>query len=284
MALGRDHRTVVRNTVSMKRLTAALLVFCPIVLRADEKMTPIDKAYEAALKDQTKAGEFYSLFLRSNIFIPTFDVPESEGARRANGQDSFNPVIIESGGRKTLILFDSLERLKGYATREIGYVAMPGHAILEATPEGVYWALNHTTNHYKEFTPEEITHLKKQLEASRPKPTTVKEGTRIFIGAPAKIPEGLVAVLTETLKRNGEVTSARLGQIYIAAEGEVPHLALVVRTGGVSEAVKQAMIKDLSTSCRGKLGEKEQIDILIDVPGQISETVIKEVEPFYRSK
>lgn len=265
----------------MKRLTTALLILSAAALHAEDKMTPIDKAYEAAIKDQTKAGDFYNLFLRSDIYIPTFDVPEREGARKADGQEAFNPVIIENEGRKTLILFDTLERLKGYATREIGYVTMPGHAILEAMPDGLHWALNHTTDHYKEFTPEEIAHVKKQVEASRPQSTTVKKGTKIMIGTPAKIPDGLVEALRETLKRNGEVTSARLGQVYIDAEGEVPHMALVVRTDGVSDTMKQAMIKDLSTACRGKLGEREHIDILVDEPGQISEGIISEVEPFH---
>lgn len=244
-------------------------------------MTPIDKAYEAAIKDQAKAGEFYNLFLRSEIYIPTFDKPESEGARRAEEQDAFTPVIIEAEGRKTLILFDTLERLKGYATREIGYVAMPGHAVLESMPDGFHWALNHTTDHYKEFSPEEISFLKQQVEASRPMQKTVKEGTPIFIGAPAKIPEGLVDALTDTLKRNEEVASAHLGQVYIDAEGEVPHLALVVRTRGVSDTVKQAIITDLSTACRGKLGENEHVDIFVDEPGQISDGIIDEVAPFY---
>jgi hypothetical protein len=248
-------------------------------------MTPIDSAYKAALADQTKADDFYNLFLRSDIFIPTFDVPERDReARRVDGQESFNPVVIENADRKTLILFDTLERLQGYATREIGYVAMPGHAIFESMPAGFYWALNHTTDYYKEFTPEEIAYLKRQIEASRPKPTTVKEGTRFYVGAPASIPNGLIEALLETLKRNVEVTSARLGQIYIAADGEVPHLALVVRTAGISETVKQAMITDLSTTCRGNLGESKQIDILIDEPGHLSEAVVAEVEPFHPNK
>jgi hypothetical protein len=119
----------------MKRLTTALLILFATALHAEDKMTPIDKAYAAAIKDQTKAGDFYNLFLRSDIFIPTFDVPEREGARRADGQEAFNPVVIENEGRKTLILFDTLERLKGYATREIGYVAMPGHATLKLCPK-----------------------------------------------------------------------------------------------------------------------------------------------------
>jgi len=269
----------------MKRFTTALLLLFAPVLHAEDIMTPIDKAYEVAIKDQTKAGEFYNLFLRSDIFIPTFDVPEREEARRrSDGRESFNPVIIENEGRKTLILFDTLERLQGYATREIGYVAMPGHAILEAMPEGLHWVLNHTTDHHKEFTPEEIAHLKKQLEESRPKATTVKQGTQIMIGAPAKIPEGLVEALQETLKRNDEVVSARLGQVYIVAEGEVPHLALVVRTGGITDTVKQAMLKDLSTTCRGKLGDGEHIDILVDETGQISDGIISEVEPFHKKR
>jgi len=60
----------------MKRFTTALLLLFATLLHAEDKMTPLDKAYETALKDQTKAGEFYNLFLRSDIFIPTFDVPD----------------------------------------------------------------------------------------------------------------------------------------------------------------------------------------------------------------
>jgi len=256
-------------------------LFLQTPFNPDDEMTPLDKALQAAIKDQTKAGEFYNLFLRSTIYIPTFDVPEREGVQRADGKESFNPVIIETGDEKTLILFDTLQRLEEYATREIGYVAVPGHVILEAMPGDLYWALNHTTDYYKEFTPEEIEYLKTQVEDSRTEPATVREHTTILIGAPATIPERLVEDLCEALERNDEVTSAHLGQVYIVADGEVPHMALAVRTGGISDRVKQAMIRDLSMVCRGKLGEGEHIDILVDEMGEISEGIINQVDPFY---
>ena len=44
----------------MKILTTAVLILLTTLLHAENNMTPIDKAYEAALKDQTKAGRFLS--------------------------------------------------------------------------------------------------------------------------------------------------------------------------------------------------------------------------------
>lgn len=249
---------------------------------AEEIFSPLDKAYKDAIVNKTKADDFYNLFLRSDIFIPTYDIPSKPGARRSNQNDSFAPVIIETDGKHTLVLFDALERLQDYATREIGYIAMPGHAILESMPEGIYWALNHTTEYFKEFSPDEIRALKARVEADKPTTTTLKENTKVLVGVPAAIPEGLLAALSETLTRNREVLSAYLGQVHIVSEGETPHLALVVPTSGIDVSLKKAIVTDLAITMRGMCGEAGHIDILVDEPGTISETIIQEVEPFHQ--
>jgi hypothetical protein len=246
-------------------------------------MTPLDKALQAALSDQSKAGEFYNLFLRSDIYIPTHDKPEAAGAKRAGDDETFNPVILQNEGDNILLLFDTLDRLQTFAPRELSYIALPGHAILESMPEGIHWVLNHGTEYPKEFSLEELSFLKKQFEQDGPQSVKVSEDTQILIGTPAKVPDGLVDVLAEACRRNNEIVDAYLGQIYIEAPGEVPHLALVVTTAGAADPIKKAIITDLTAVVRGKLGEEGQIEMLVDRPGQMTDGIKQEVKPFYVS-
>ncbi len=244
-------------------------------------MTPLDQALQNALSDQSKAGEFYNLFLRSDIFIPTHDKPGPAGAGRADDDEMFNPVILQKEGSSILLLFDTLDRLQTFAPRELGYIALPGHAILESMPEGIQWVLNHGTEYPKEFSLEELAFLKRQFEQDGPQSAKVTEDTRILIGTPATVPDGLVDGLTEACRRNDEIVGAYLGQIYIEAPGEVPHLALVVQTSGASALVKKVIITELTAVVRGNLGESGQIEMLVDQPGQMTDGIKHEVKPFY---
>jgi len=246
-------------------------------------MTPLDKALQAAMKDGVKAGQFYGLFLQTDIFIPTHEVPEVEGERHVDDDEVINPIILENEGDKILLLFDQLERLQNFAHRELGYVVLPGHVILDSMPEGLRWVLNHGTDHAKEFVPEEIEYLKREFQQPRSEQAEVPEDTKIMIGAPAKVPEGLMAALKEACQRNGDIVAAHLGQIFIGTEGEVPHLALVVSTNGANNVVKTAIMAELTTAARTALGKDEQIELLIDQQSEISQVITREVAAFYQT-
>ena len=245
-------------------------------------MTELDLAFEAATKNPKKQPEYYDLFLNSEIFIPTHDVPSEDRRRRAGESETIIPVIVESEGKSYLMLFDSKERLSAWAKREIGFAAIPGHAIVKMMNPSIHWALNVGTGHVKVFVPDEIRWLKESV--SRSKQATLSKGTTVLVGAPAKTPAGLVESLTRNLERNPEVAEAYLGQVHYAKEGEVPHLALVLRTSALPPSVIDAIREDLATASRGYLGKDQYIDIFVDDGKGVGAEVTKTVTPFYVRK
>jgi len=250
-----------------------------------DNMTELDAAFEAAAKNPEKQSEYYDLFLNSEIFMPTHDVPSEDRRRRAGENETITPVIVESEGKSYLMLFDNRERLSAWAKREIGFTAMPGHVIVEMMNPDIHWALNVGTDHVKVFVPEEIRWLKESV--SRAKKASLSKGTTVLVGAPAKIPAGLVEAMTRNLERNPEVTEAYLGQVHYVKEGDVPHLALVLRTSALPPSVIDAIRKDLATASRGYLGKDQYIDIFVDDGDDgkgVGAEVTKSVKPFYVRK
>lgn len=242
-------------------------------------MSPLDQAYVKAMEAKQESV-FYNTFLNATIFIATVNAPIQEKEKRAGDQDTISPIIIESDGAKYIMLFDSKERLLFWAKREVGFAAVPGHAIVEMMSTEFHWALNVGTEHVKTFVPDEIKWLKQNLGHVKQK--SVPDGTRILIGAPAKIPVGLIESLKKNLSsRNREVKAAYLGQVFYVRDGEKPHLALVVDIETENKTVIDAIVKDLAISTKGYLGEGEYIDILADDQNGIVVEIKKAVKPFY---
>jgi len=255
----------------------------PAAILPDPKpdMTPLDQALRAALADPTRAGEFYNVFLQTDLYIPTHDRPDAGDAGDSDGEETFNPVILEHEGTKVLLLFDRLDRLEGFATRELGYIVLPGHVVVESIPEGIHWILNHGTDHVKEFSPEEIGFLKRQIHRPPPQTTDADNDARVLVGVPARTPEGLVAALEASCARNPEIVAAHLGQVYGGGEGERPHLALLISTNGASRAARSAITAELVAVARQFLGAEELLELLIDQAGSLADGIRSEVPPFY---
>lgn len=247
-------------------------------------MTPLDAAFAAALEDSERIGDYYSLFMRSMIFIPTYGTSSGEdGMRRTEEGDTFSPAILVIEDDPTLFIFDSEERLVDFTSGvdEIErFIAIPGHALLESLPP-ITLVLNPGTEHSKEFPSEEVAFLKERMQASGPRVEIVEAGTAVHVGAPATIPDGLEDALREVLARNPEVTRAHLGQIAVDVEGRRPELALVARTSGVSEEVRAAIMKELGIAARGRMGESDSMTLFVDQDNGTSEQIEASTEPFY---
>ena len=78
----------------------------------------------------------------------------------------------------------------------------------------IHWVLNVGTEYVKTFMPEEIQWLKQNLAESKGQETKVAAGTSVFIGEPAKIPDGLIESLLNNVKRNTEIKMAYLDGWY----------------------------------------------------------------------
>lgn len=247
-----------------------------------KQMTALDKALEAATTNREKQSEYYNLFLNSEIFVPTHDLPSKESRHRAGEGETIRPIIIESEGKKYLMLFDTKERLSSWAKREVGFAVIRGHVVVEMMSADIQWALNVGTDHVKIFGPDEIKWLKENVaKAAEEK---LAKGTTVRVGAPASIPAGLVESLIKTLLRNPEVIEAYLAQGHYMKQGEKPHLALVLRLDATPASTLEAIRKDLATASQSFLNQNEFIDIFVDDGRDLASEVVKAVRPFYVRK
>lgn len=269
----------------MRLYFAALILVFSFATYAQEskrQMSPLDQAYVTAMQTKQEAV-FYNAFLNATIFIATANAPSQEKTTRAGEQDTISPIIVESEGAKYIMLFDSEERLLSWAKREVGFAAIPGHAIVEMMSPEFHWALNVGTEHVKTFVPDEISWLKQNL--GQAKEERVPAGTQVLIGAPAKIPAGLVESLKKNLSsRNREVKAAYLGQVFYVRDGEKPHLALVLEVATKDKTAISGISKDLAIATKGYLGEDEYIDIMAGDENGTAVEIKKAVKPFYVKK
>ena len=266
-------------------ITLAIVFAFSYVLLSNEKevwMTPLDKAFIEAQENPGREADFYNLFLNSDLFIPTHDIPKDRKEIRLEKGETISPIIIESQEVQFLMLFNTEERLSAWAKREIGFVRIPGHAVVEMADPSIHWALNVGTEYFKEFVPEEIEWLKSSLEQSKAKEIILERETEVLIGVSTKIPEGLVDSFKRTAARNKEVREAFIAQVYYVKEGEKLHLALVLRLNQASKSVRDAIRDDFVVASRGYFEEGDYIDIHIDDGNGISYEITQAVSPFYK--
>ena len=248
-------------------------------------MTDIDKALYASQHDQAKADAFYNLFLNSDVIIPTYSLNETNntGVRRSEEGESFTPFVIDSDGIPFLPIFDTIERLQAWAEgKEMAYVRMPAHALIRSSLDPkLHLALNVGTPYFKDFVPDELDWLRQVFEQQKPSAFTVPAGTKVYIGAPASVPNGLIDALGLCMKRNAEIEAAYLGQVHFDLEGEKPQLFLVLKMDSSGQQYFDNIKEDIGVATRGFLAKGEFITMQLYDGKGISSDVVSTVEPFY---
>lgn len=122
-------------------------------------MTELDQVIKAAYTSLGKTedvNKVYITLLRSSLFLPTLQTPEND--------EPFTPLYTEIDGNYFILAFDTLDRLRdwaGEAFDKMNVVELPGRDIIAGVHETVFFCLNPGTTFYKEFSPDEIIHLKK---------------------------------------------------------------------------------------------------------------------------
>jgi hypothetical protein len=249
--------------------------------QSGEQMTRLDAALKAVQQDHSKTGEYYTLFLKTDLYIPTYDTPEKDNYRRAQQGDKFTPVILDREGKKYLAVFDTMERLQGWAKQPIGYVRMASHALLSAVDSSIHIVLNPGTGYAKEFVSDELKELQEAVGRTIPKEQEVPAGTQVLVGAPAKTPDGLEEAIRTCLSRDKEVEAAYIGQVMVMREGEKPHLVLVLEVGPVTGSVFSAIVQEVGIAIKGLLKDGEYLDMLRYERQGLASRIVKRVEPFY---
>ena len=80
--------------------------------------------------------------------------------RLQQGLRFLSALIAEADGIDYLVFFDQQERLNDWAEDDVPCQQLPGHVLVEMTPDKLYWAMNIGTEYNKQFAPDEIAWLK----------------------------------------------------------------------------------------------------------------------------
>ena len=136
-------------------------------------MTPLDTAIKNLHDDPENVelrNHFYSLFLQTNFFVPTFN-QESGDINRGEGEvedpESALPLIMEADGANYMMLFDHEDRVVAWAEEGVKCVSFPGYVAIAMATEDLHLAMNVGTDYAKQFVPEEISWLKAVVEKSK---------------------------------------------------------------------------------------------------------------------
>ena len=136
-------------------------------------MTPLDQALKTLHEDPENIDNrhhFYSLFLQTSFFVPTFD---SESCDMAKGEGAVEdpeqalPLIMEADGNNFLMLFDHEDRVVAWAEEGVKCVTLPGYVAIAMATENLHLAMNVGTDYSKQFVPEEIAWLKQVVDKSK---------------------------------------------------------------------------------------------------------------------
>jgi hypothetical protein len=271
----------------MKLFTKAITLFLTMCFSgatvSEDKFpeTELDRALIDARGENSIDRSFYNTLLRTTLYMPTYKTPDEERNYRAKAGTTIAPILIESGDVKYLMLFDTPQRLGNWAGREVGYSALPGHAIAEMMDTSTYWYLNDGTGYGKEFTPDEIVWIKSNLEALKTHTTTLKGGEPILIGKPKVIPKGIIETLVGISKRNNEVVSVAFGQIFIKGVTKEPSLSIAIKTDPVDESVLEAIENDFIIAAQGHIPEGADFLIFVAGESETAQSIFEAVGPIY---
>lgn len=111
---------------------------------ADSTQTPLDEALKLATQDQNQANYFYDSFLNAELFFPASITGTSTSSWKEIGPtENFHPLFAQFPECKAVPVFDSIERLKGWAGEQIlDYVRIKGFILLKILDVKIALVLN----------------------------------------------------------------------------------------------------------------------------------------------
>ena len=126
-------------------------------------MTELDQTISAAYASQGKqddVNKVYLALLKASLFLPV-----KKGKVAVTEDDEpFQPLFAIIDDKYFMLVFDQLERLENWAQDQINhidYVEISGRDLIAGINEKIFLVLNVGTSIHKEFSPEEVMHLKK---------------------------------------------------------------------------------------------------------------------------
>jgi hypothetical protein len=235
----------------------------------------IEKLIEKAASEPGLRPKFYKTLLDSELIVITSEHSGELGTRTLEKDTTLKIFSMEDD---KIAVFTSADRIfdKNIIQTEVSFVGMNGRALLEAT-KGATLLLNPFSEFGKELTPSEIAGL---LDGSIFQPKHVEEikkNTKIRIGQPAQLPDGLVKSLSEYSKSRKEIEAVYIAMVERVDSGEPPGLMIGLR---ISDNV-QEIFGEIGEVIHPHIPEGNHIDLMkISGTDGFSE-YFNNVEPIY---
>lgn len=223
-------------------------------------------AAATAPDDRQATDRFVAALLAGNV---TWLLGKTDGG-------ALNPITVNRDGRPMVPFFSSAQRLAevmpSLSGREVVPTAITGRDLFaEAVRNGVATVLNPASSHGKVFVPPEMSDLLAGVVPG-PGPRVMPKDTKVAVGAPAEVPDGLLEALTERFAGMPAVEAARLA--LLRHEDGLETLLLAVHTTLGPEQVMPVIDSVAMTGHR-------PLDVDLREPGDTA-GVADGVEPFYR--
>ncbi len=120
-------------------------------------MTALDEALEKYIADESAQAAYYDLVLQTDFYIP---IQDDGSGTPVEELESVTPLVFAEGDKKYVLMFDTEERVNGWAKEPVKYMILAGYEMVKHSPAGLHWAINIGSERAKEFVPEEINWLK----------------------------------------------------------------------------------------------------------------------------
>jgi hypothetical protein len=128
-------------------------------------MTELDTLIAAAFQsegDKDAVNKVYLTLLQATLFVPV-EKKSADAEPLSEDEEPFKPLFANLDEKYFLLTFDTLSRLTEWAGDQmdmIDYVELVGRDLISGINESVFLCLNLGSEFYKEFSPEEVKHLK----------------------------------------------------------------------------------------------------------------------------
>lgn len=244
---------------------------------AEIPQTELDRALAFVQENPDDVHVFYNTFLNSVLYLPTHDTPQSEDEE---DQKQLKPIFSQSGDTLFLMLFDSLERLTAWAQKDMGYVGLEGHAILDMMDARFHWYLNYGSPFGHEFGSDEIQWLKSAVQKATQQPDK-PQANAAEITKVKEIPAGMLEALKAVAEKHRDVQQAAVGEFLMPDKMAQPDLALAIRAGKLDDTLREAILNEFTAAARAFLDESEEFWIFVAGEADFGDQLLSSVEPFY---
>jgi hypothetical protein len=191
-------------------------------------MTALDDAYAAmvAAPDDDAARLRYYARLADGEMIMLL-ATEAAGA-------SLTPRVFDLDEGPVVLVFDSEEKLAGFAAGEVPYAALPGRVIAQKlTGQGIGLAVNLGAASMMLFPPDAVDWLAGTLETG---PEEV-QARPVAFHAPMGLPDALILALQEKLAQAGRLASVALIAGVAYDDGRRGHVLAFLDVAEAAQAV-----------------------------------------------